>query len=147
MVPVPEEHVEEAMQAILRISSRAKMKGWDQEAVSAVFHEVDEPSRAVISAVARGVIARGMVADLDVADSIELTQREVLGVVREVNERAQSEERLALISVRMETETLPNGRTREKRMMLMDNEIAAFVREAERLEVAEAPHPLLSDER
>lgn len=146
MVPVPEEHVEEAMQIILRITSRSRLEDWDAETVTTLFHEVDEPSRSVLSAVARGTAETGSVADQAVADSIEFTQREVLGIVRELNERAGARTRPSLVMMQQEIETLPNGRTRERRKLSMDPMVAQQVKAAEQAELQAAPHPLLSED-
>lgn len=143
MVPVPEEHVEEAMQAVLRIASRARQTPWDQAGVTEVFLRVDEPTRSVLSTVARGASAGGSVADTKVAETIEFPQREVLGIVRELNEQVQNDGRSPLVLIKMDTEVLPNGRTREARLLLMDAEVAALVAQAERDEASASPHPLL----
>lgn len=145
MVPVPEEHVEEAMAMILRITRTARVEPWDQESVTTLFNEVDEASRSVLSAVARGTIKGDPVTDVAVADSIELTQREILGIVRELNEQVAETSQPAPITVVMVAETLPNGRTREQRTLTMDAEVAELVRAAERAEAAAAPHPLAGE--
>lgn len=147
MVPVPEEHVEETMQMILRITSRARLEPWDEVSTSGLFREVDEPTRSVLSTVGRSGRANGVVSDVEVADAIEMTQREVLGIVREANERAQSLGRLPLVVVQQDVEVLPNGRTRERRVLSMDGELAVHVQAAERSELESSPHPLMSDNR
>lgn len=144
MVPVPEEHVEEAMSLILRITARARQLPWDTEALEAVFEHADEPTKSVLSAVARSTLSGTIVSDHSTADAIELPQRELLGIVRELNERAIADSRPPLIIVRQENEVLPNGRTREQRMLSMDHELATMVRDVERAELAANPHPLLS---
>jgi hypothetical protein len=146
MVPVPEEHVEEAMALILRIAARARQVPWDQDAMSELFHEADEPTKSVLSAVSRSASAGSAPVDHELADSVELHQREVLGIVRELNEAAAAQSRLPIIIVRMETVTLPNGRTREQRILDMNPEVTPLVREAERAELAANPHPLLGDQ-
>ncbi len=145
MVPVPEEHVEEAMTLILRIAARSRQVPWDQEAVEAVFQEADEPTKSVLSAVSRAVAAGTTPVDHQLAESIELQQREVLGIIRELNELAAAQGRPPLVIVRMETVTLPNGRTREQRILDMNAEVTPLLREAERAELEANPHPLLGD--
>jgi hypothetical protein len=145
MVPVPEEHVEEAMGMILRIASRARLAEWEQTEVIAMFEDVDEPTRSVLSAVARSSNAGTTLSDHQIAESIEIPQRELLGIVRELNERAQAASRHPLILVQQDTEQLPNGRIREQRILSMDTELASLVREAERVERAANPHPLLGE--
>lgn len=146
MVPVPEEHVEEAMTMILRISARARLKEWDQAALSELFHGLDEPSKSVLSAVARASLAKTTIDDVAVAEAIEFTRREVLGITREFNEQAGGLGYPPLVVVRQEVETLPNGRTREQRVFTMITELAVMVREAEQEELRAEPHPLLSDQ-
>lgn len=146
MVPVPEEHVEEAMSLILRIAARSRQVPWDQEAITELFHESDEPTKSVLSAVSRAAAAGTASIDNELADSIELKQREVLGIVRELNEAAAQQSRPPIIVVRMETITLPNGRTREQRILDMGAEMTLLVREAERADLEANPHPLLGDQ-
>lgn len=146
MVPVPEEHVEEAMTMILRISARARLKEWDHAALAEVFHGLDEPSKSVLSAVTRATLAKNPIDDVGVADAIEFTRREVLGITRELNELANSLGYPPVVVVRNEIETLPNGRTREQRLLTMTMELATMVREAEQEELRAEPHPLLGDQ-
>lgn len=135
MVPVPEEHVEEVMRAILRLSSQARQLPWDEDSVTEFFHNADEAWKALISTVARGVIATGSMPDDKTAQAIEVTTREITGILRELNEHATDESRPHLIFSRMETEVLPNGRVREKRVFWMPPELAVAVRDAERAEL------------
>jgi hypothetical protein len=146
MVPVPEEHVEEAMAMILRITARARLKDWDQAAMSEVFHGLDEPTKSVLSVVARATAARNDIDDVGVAEAIEFTRREVLGIARELNEVATGAGYPPVIVIRNDIETLPNGRTREQRLFTMTPELAAMVREAEQEELRSGAHPLLSDQ-
>ena len=144
MVPVPEEHVEEAMTMILRISARARLKDWDQAALSELFHQLDEPSKSVLSVVGRATLAKKAIDGLN--NKVVNGRPEVLGITRELNEQANASGYPALIVVRQEVETLPNGRTREQRLFSMTTELALLVREAEQEELRAAPHPLLSDQ-
>lgn len=145
MVPVPEEHVEEAMQVILRITSRARLTEWEADGIAEMFQQVDEPTRAVLSCVARSVLTGEVMSDVDVSRVTELPQREILSIVREVNEVASAESRLAVVIMQMDVQVLPNGRTRDRRVVTMSREVAEMVGEAEKAELRDAPHPLLSD--
>ena len=143
MVPVPEEHVTEAMQLVIRLVARASVEPWDEASITALFAEVDEASRFVLSAVARGTIAKGQISDSEVARAIELGQREILGITRELNETATKQAHPPLISVQSISETLPNGRVKEQRVLAMPRDIADIVRIAERSEQTALPHPLI----
>ena len=42
MVPVPEEHVQDVMQFVVRMASQATLEPWTQEALGELFDEIDE---------------------------------------------------------------------------------------------------------
>lgn len=142
MVPVPEEHVEDVMQFVLREVAKASLEPWDEESVSALFHEIDEASRSLLAYAARAVMTGKELKESEAADLLQLRQREVVGIMRELNERASKANHPALVTTRIVTETLPNGRTTEKRVLWMSDEVAPLVRNAERDELAEVPSPL-----
>lgn len=129
---------------ILRITRNARVEPWDADAASELFLQVDEASRSVLAVVARGTVKGDAPSAEAVADTIELSQREVLGVVREINERTNETAHPAPIVVVTTVEQLPNGRTREQRILTMEAELAELIRDAERAEALAAPHPLLS---
>lgn len=142
MVPVPEEHVEEVMAFILREVARANLQPWDSEAISTLFHAVDEASRSLLAYVARASMAGTDISEAQAADMVQLSAREVAGIMRDLNETARDASRPTLLATRTVTETLPNGRTTEKRVLWISDEIAPLIREAERRELADLPQPL-----
>jgi hypothetical protein len=142
MVPVPEEHVQDVMQFILREVAKASLEPWDDESVSELFHEVDEASRSLLAYVARASMGGTEITEAQAADMMQLRQREVIGIVRELNERASKANRPTLVATRIVNETLPNGRTSEKRVLWMGDEVAPLVRNAERAELADVRSPL-----
>ena len=142
MVPVPEEHVQDVMQFVLREVAKASQQPWDEASVTALFHDVDEASRSVLAYAARAAMGGTDISEAQVADMLQLRQREVAGILRDLNERASRDNRPALVSARVVTETLPNGRTAQKRVVWMSDEVAPAVREAERAELAHVPSPL-----
>lgn len=142
MVPVPEEHVEDVMQFVLREVAKAKLEPWDAESVAAVYNDVDEVGRSLLAYAARAVTSGKDITERDAADQVQLRPREVVGVLRELNDRAAKSDRPPLITTRTVTETLPNGRTSEKRVLWMSNELAPLVVEAERAELAGVRDPL-----
>lgn len=143
MIPVPEEHVEEAMAAVLRIISKGRLNEWDSEAVTKLFEGSDESARALLAIAARSSMAGKPVTQAAAADFVQLSQREIVGIMRELNERAADDSRPVVLFSQAATETLPNGRVREVQVFKMADDVAAWVREAERADLASAPHPLL----
>src|SRR4029453_8318573 len=57
MVPVPEEHVQDVMQFILREMAKASLVPWDEESVTVLFHEIDEANRSLLAYVARATLS------------------------------------------------------------------------------------------
>jgi hypothetical protein len=142
MVPVPEEHVQDVMQFILREVARASLEPWDEESVSTLFHDVEEEGRSLLAYVARAIVSGKVITEADAAALLQLRPREMVGLVRDINERAAQVNRPNLVFARMVTETLPNGRTAEKRVLSMSDELAPLVRDAERKELADVQAPL-----
>jgi predicted ATP-dependent protease len=142
MVPVPEEHVQDVMQFVLREVAKASLEPWDEESVSALFRDVDEESRSLLAYAARGAISGKEIAEAEAANMMQLRQREMAGIVRELNERAARANRPTLITARTVSEALPNGRTAEKRVLSMSEDLAPLIHSAERAELADVPAPL-----
>jgi len=142
MIPVPEEHVEEVMQYVLRAVARAAIQPWDTESISGIFSDVDEATRSLLAFVARASVDGGELDSADAARKLQMTVREVAGIMNELSQLIRDSNRSSLIIARAVTERLPNGRTKEKRMLQMDPDVADLVREAEKAELASAPHPL-----
>jgi len=142
MVPVPEEHVQDVMQFVLREVAKASLEPWDEESVSTLFHEVDEESRSLLAYVARAVTGGKELTEAQAADLLQLRQREMAGLMRDLNERAAQANRPGPVATRTTTETLPNGRTSERRVLWMSEELAPLINRAERAELAGVPQPV-----
>jgi hypothetical protein len=130
------------MQFVLREVAKASLAPWDEVSVSELFREVDEESRSMLAYAARATISGKELSEAEVADLMQLRQREMAGIMRELNERASKANHPTLVSARTVTETLPNGRTTEKRVLWMSEELAPLVHNAERAELADVPAPL-----
>jgi hypothetical protein len=92
--------------------------------------------------VARASADGGELDSADAARKLQMTVRETAGIMNELGLMIRDANRSALISARSVTERLPNGRTKEKRMLFMDPDVAELVREAEKAELKSAPGPL-----
>jgi hypothetical protein len=142
MVPVPEEHVQDVMQFVLREVAKASLEPWDEESVSKLFHEVGEEGRSLLAYAARAVVGGKEFSEAEAAALLQLRPREMAGLVRDINERAAQANRPNLVFTRIVTETLPNGGKLDKRVLSMSDELAPLVHNAERAELADVPAPL-----
>ena len=86
MVPVPEEHVEDVMQYIVRAMARAAIDPWDQPSLSAMYDEHRRVQLARSSHSCARAADRGH--ELDAAEAarqIQMTPRETAGIMNELN--------------------------------------------------------------
>ncbi len=142
MVPVPEEHVEAVMQFVIRAIARASVEPWDEASIDELYRGIDEVSRSLVAFVARSA-ADGKELDVrEAARQIQMTPREVTGIVNELTTLNRDENRQTLVTMRTIQERLPNGRTSDRRVLAMEPEIADLVQAAERAELAEARRAL-----
>src|SRR4051794_18228755 len=100
MVPVPEEFVVDVMQHVARLVAKASVVPWDEGAGVALFEEVDEACRSVLSIAARNTTAGKELSDDDAAAALELNVREIRGIVREINEAAQRGKHEPIVTLR-----------------------------------------------
>ena len=141
MVPVPEDHVVDVMQYVLRLINQASIEPWDEGSLTDFFESVDEPTRALLSAVAAATLRDEPIPEPDAVSAIQMNRREMIGIMREVNDLARDTGRQGLIQARTVDEVLANGRTREVRVLAMADDVARFVVEADRR------HLLTGDDR
>jgi hypothetical protein len=137
MVPVPEEHVEQVMQFVLRAIARASIKEWDAGAVEELWGEVDEATRSLLAFVARATLEGAQLADAEVAGRIQMSTRETIGILNDLNVTTRADDRDNLITTRVVDERLPNGRVASRRMFVMDGAVAELIGAAERAEASE----------
>lgn len=141
MVPVPEEHVVDVMQHVARLVARASVVPWDDEAIAAVFDEVDEPTRAVLSLAARATSAHKDLTDEDAATAVELNVREIKAIVRDLQEVSVREKREPILALRESTVVLRNGRSVQKRLFTMTDAVARAIRAHERASLGDLVPP------
>jgi hypothetical protein len=132
MVPVPEEHVVDVMKHVARLVARSSVVPWDDASIEALFDEVDEASRSVLSLAARSTSAGRELTDEEAATSLELNVREVRAIVRDLQDSAAQQSRAPLLALRDATVVLRNGRSVQKRMFVMSDDAARTIRAHER---------------
>jgi hypothetical protein len=113
IVPVPEEPVQDVMQFVLRDVAKASQEPWDEGSVSELFQEVDEAGRSLLGYTARASMSGTDIREPQAAQMMHLRQREVSGLLRELNDRPAKANHPTLVITRTVTETLPNGRSTE----------------------------------
>ena len=132
MVPVPEDKVQEVMQFVVRLTTKEQTEPWDDAALAGFFAEADEPSKALLAAVAASALARKPILEQEAADAIQLSRREMVGIMRELNELAAEASRPALVWRRSEARVLPGGQTTDVRVLSMPDDVAEMIQALDR---------------
>jgi hypothetical protein len=147
MIPVPEEHVLDIMQRVVRLVQAASQLEWDEESVSELWDGSDEITRSLLSYVARTVLMGKPLTDVTAAEAIEISLRESATVMRDANEVSREMNRPNILLLRGTSETLPNGRTVDMRYFVMPEATAKAIRNVERAQHESDPHHLLDEDR
>ena len=71
MVPVPDEHVQEVMEFVIRAIARASVQQWDDDGVEEFVRKADEPTRGLLSVVARSAMSGKELSDQMAADFLQ----------------------------------------------------------------------------
>jgi hypothetical protein len=146
MVPVPEQHVTEIMQRIIRLVQQESLRDWDEDDVRAFFADADESTRSLLSFVARATLMSKPLTDVQAADAIQLSTRETATIMRDANEQSREMNHPSILLLRGTTETLPNGRTVDLRLFVMPEAVAKMIRTVERELHQQEAHPLLGND-
>ena len=86
MVPVPEELTAQVEVFLFQLRGRGKVAQWDDEAMGRHLLALADEPRAVLSAVAAGVVARSPVDAAQLAEEMQVSLRELFGLVMEAND-------------------------------------------------------------
>ena len=128
------------MRFVVRLMTQAAIEPWTEDAVAGIFDEVDEITRVLLSAVAKATLSGTPLTEPDVVKAVQLDWRETMGIVRELNEAANEDSHEPLVLRQTISETLPNGRTRDVRVLTMEGEVASFVNAADRAQLLADGH-------
>ena len=90
MVPVPDEYVVDVMQYVARLVARASVVPWTKEAVEEFFEDLEEiESGLAVASWPAPSCRRRTSASEEAAEALELSEREIRAITREINEAAK----------------------------------------------------------
>lgn len=87
MMPVPEEHEQELMNEILKISLRKSLSDWSEPSVRSVLDSSAPRSRELIALLTQAAAHNRKLSRTEVAASLGADSIELRGLVDEINER------------------------------------------------------------
>jgi hypothetical protein len=146
MVPVPEEYVVDVMTYVARLVNQASRVPWTKEVIEDFFESLDETSKALISLVARYTVADKQVGYDQATQALELSEREIKGITREINERAQRNNCEPLMGAQEASVQLGNGRIAQRWLFVMTEPVARMIRAHERATLPGVASPETSSE-
>lgn len=145
MVPVPEQLVPDVMRHVLVLMAKGSMQAWDQAGLDELYAELDEMSKTILSLAARGPAQGQTVTADEIAGSLGLPIGELMNLIRALNAKADERKRPPLVPIRIDNETLPNGRDVRRRFVEMNDTVVGLVQVAEKAEREALPHHLQGD--
>jgi hypothetical protein len=144
---VPDEFVVDVMQYVARLVSQAARVPWTKEAIEDFFESLDETSKALLSLVARYTVADKQIGYDDATQALELSEREIKDIAREINLAAQGNNFEPVVAGREASVLLRSGRMAQRWMFVMAEPVARMIRSHERatLPGAELPEAVSSE--
>jgi len=141
MVPVPDEFVVDVMQYVARLVARASVVPWNKEAVEDFFEGVEETNKALLSLIARYTVADKPVGYDEATEALELSEREVREIAREINTVAQQRGFEPLFATQEASVLLRSGRTAKRFLFVMTEPVARMIRAHERASLGGVEQP------
>jgi hypothetical protein len=90
MVPVPEEHADTVMNHLRwNVGKPAVADRWDEASIADLVEQADAPTRALLGAVAMAELDERELTVTEAAGLLEVSEREVVGTVIELNQLHQ----------------------------------------------------------
>jgi hypothetical protein len=132
MVPVPDEFVIDVMQYVARLVARASVIPCTKDAVEDFFDELEETNKALLSLVARYTVADKTVGFDEATEALELSEREIREIAREINTAAQKRGFQPLMATQEAAVLLRSGRTAQRFLFIMTEPVARMIRAHER---------------
>jgi hypothetical protein len=131
MVPVPEELAPAVASLVFHLSFTASRQQWDHALMGDHLLSLADEPRAALFAVAAGVLAGDPIEDVQLAEQLEVSVREVFGVVRDANDVTVASLAGELIASRLEQVDDGAGGERVRRLLYMLPSLAEMVRDQE----------------
>jgi hypothetical protein len=144
MVPVPDEFVVDVMQYVSRLIARSSLVPWTKEGIEEFFDSVEETSKSLLSLVARYTVADKEVGYDEATDALELSQREIREIVREINADAQAKRFEPLVATQEASVLLRSGRMAQRLLFIMTEPVARMIRAHEHASLAGVERPARS---
>jgi len=127
MVPVPEDLAGDVEMLLFQMKYRNATAPWDADLIAAHMRSLEAEPRALLSAVAAGVLAHEPIEDVELAARLGVTVREVFGVVRDANDVTVASMVGDLIGARIEAVDDGRGGQRQRRVLFMFPWLAEMV--------------------
>jgi hypothetical protein len=132
MVPVPEEYVTQVMQLVIDMTkgtTETDSQQWGEAAAEKFLADADDATRSLVSLLAKSALDGRDVTDQNAADFLQLSMRDTVALIRQVNGRAADAGLPALVELTTATTPIASGQAREVRVLSLREDVARFVQE------------------
>jgi hypothetical protein len=146
MVPVPDEFVVDVMQYVARLVARSALVPWTKEGIEEFFDSAEETAKSLLSLVARYTVAGKEVGYDEATETLELSQREIREIVREINADAQLKRFEPLITTQEASVLLRSGRMAQRLLFIMAEPVARMIRAHEHATLTGVERPANASE-
>lgn len=91
LVPVPEEHEDELMEEVLKMSLRERLSAWDAEPLRALVGELEPSSRRLVTMLVEVSVDNRRLSETEVATSLGIDVVELKEMVEAINSRCRAQ--------------------------------------------------------
>lgn len=127
MLPVQEDLVEDAMETLVRWMREDQLTDWHATAIDDLYEELDDNGRRFLTELARAALAGEPAHQDDLARTLGLTERELLGLVGEVSGLASAAGHTKPVLVYQAVVTGPDGELAERPTVIMEQDVATLI--------------------
>lgn len=123
-VPVPEEHVEAALEIVLRMIEEGRQTPWTEEHVLDLLGDLDPAARRLIELASDAKSSGGVLTMEQATESLGANRRVVKGLIQELNARAREVDHPRLLITQVDAEAMAGSKVREVESVAMPEGVA-----------------------
>ena len=112
-VPVPEEHVEAALEIALRLIEQGRQVPWTEQDIIDLLADVDPPGRHLLELATEARSGESVLTMDQATESLGTNRRVVRGIIQELNARAREADHPRLLLTQVDAEAIAGSKVRE----------------------------------
>lgn len=118
-VPVPEEHVEAALEIALRMIEQGRQTPWTEPDVLDLLADADPTARRLLELAARASSNGNGLSMEQATEALSSNRRVVQGLIQELNSRAREANHARVLITQVDAVAMPGSKVREIESVVM----------------------------